>query len=325
MFTSHVRADGTAVFYYPDERPSQVFAIGDFNGWRQPGVPLHRIRGGWYGEYEGIGRGEYGYKLIVDGHWTADPSNVLRKSDGHGSENSILSHGGDRGSVYHFEFFSPSINETRGYCIYLPPSYFYTENRFSTIYLLHGALDWEYTWVHRGYVNQTLDQLRRAGSIGDMIVVMPKENGEYFKGDDHFASYIFNDLRGHIDFEFKTIPHQQHRALDGLSTGGYSSLVIGANHPEIFSSIGAMSGSYDGRTVNTLKYNADRMRAFNQRYYISCGLGDPSYELSGQMAQIVKGLGLECEFHANPGPHDWEFWGPSVAGNLQFHWWSFQR
>ena len=325
MFTSHVNANDTAVFYYPDERPHQVFAIGDFNGWRTPGLPLQRIPGGWQGEYQGIPRGEFNYKFIVDGNWIPDPSNVLRKPDGHGSENSILYHGINKGMVYHFEFYSPSIEQTRGYCIYLPPGYFYSDRRFNTIYLLHGALDWEYTWVHRGFVNKTLDHLRSAGSIGDMIVVMPRENGEFFRGDGRFADYIFQDLLGHIDFEFKTIPDQKHRAIDGLSTGGYSSLVLGSGHPDLYSSVGAMSGSYDGRTVNAIKYNAGRMRDHGLRFYISCGLGDPSYELSGQMAEILRNQGLECEFQANPGPHDWEFWGPSVAGNLQFHWWSFQR
>jgi len=325
MLTSFVRNDDTAVFQYSDERPRSVFAIGDFNGWRSPGVPLHRVPGGWRGEYPGIAPGELSYKFVVDGHWVPDPDNVLRRPDGHGSENSILYHRAGKGAVFHYDFYSPAINMTRGYVIYLPPSYFYSDDYFNTIYLLHGALDWEYTWVHRGYVNKTSDILKQEGKIGDMILVMPRENGEFFRGDGKFSDYIHRDLVAHIEAEFKAFPEQGRRAIDGLSTGAFSSMVIGSSQPHIFSSVGALSGSFDNRVLDSFQYNLGSIRRHNLRFHITCGAGDPSCEVSGQLASTINSRGVECEFFANPGPHDWEFWGPAIAGNLQFHWWSFQR
>jgi enterochelin esterase-like enzyme len=325
MFTSHVRADNTAIFYYPDLRPHTVYVIGDFNGWQTPGIPMRRIENGWKAEIGGFPPGETAYKFVADGHWVNDPHNVLTVDDGYGNHNSVIYHRVDKGSVYHFDFYAPAVEEYRGYCIYLPPGYFYSENHYSSVYLLHGLLDWEYTWTHKGYINKTIDHLRQTGKIGEMIVIMPRENGEFFNGNGMFADYIFKDLLGHIDFEFKTIAHPDHRAIDGLSTGGYSSLVIGAANPHLYASVGGMSSSIDARVFQTVRNHADQLKHFNTRFHITCGEGDPSVGLSGELAKVIRSFGIECEFFANPGPHDWEFWGPAAAGNLQFHWWSFQR
>ncbi|MCD4783544.1 MAG: hypothetical protein K8T10_06910 [Candidatus Eremiobacteraeota bacterium] len=321
MLTSHVKPGGVAVLYYPDPRPDSVLAIGDFNGWRYPGIPMNRINNGWQVEIPGIPVGELRYKFIVDGNWVSDPNNVIKNDDG----NSIVYNRLGRGNVYHFNFWAPSIKKDRGYSIYLPPGYFHSDNHYSTIYLLHGLLDWEYTWVQRGFVHHTLDRLLREGKMGEVIVVMPRENGEFFKGEGMYADYIFRDLVGHIDMEFKTIAHPGHRAIDGLSTGGFASTVIGSSHPHIFSSIGGMSGSYDHRTFDSIKNHVDAIKRYNARFYISCGEGDPSCGISGDLAEMIRSLGFECEFYANPGPHDWEFWGPNVAGNIEFHWLSFQK
>lgn len=325
MFLSHVRGDNTAVFMYPDSRPQQVFVTGDFNGWDTPGLPLHRVEGGWKGEFPNFPVGEYGYKFVADGHWVTDPHNVLTQQEGGGSENSVINHRVNKGSVYHFDFYTPSVDENRGYVIYLPPGYFLSDDHYSTLYLLHGALDWEYTWVHRGLIHYTLDHLRTSGKLGEMIVVMPRENGEFFRGDDRFADYIHRDLVGHIDMEFKTIAHPKHRGIDGLSTGAFSSLVLGAGNPYLFTSIAGLSGSYDRRVFETIRHNVGEIRKYDSRFMISCGQGDPSCGLSRALADTIRGEGIYVEYYENPGPHDWEFWGPAIAGNLQFHWWSFQR
>lgn len=285
MFITHVRADNTAVFMYPDPRPFRVYVTGSFNGWDTPGIPLYRIEGGWKCEVPNFPQGEYFYKFIADGTWVTDPVNVLTRSDESGRENSLLTHRMNKGTLSHFTFYSPAINEHRGYVIYLPPSYFLSdEERYSTVYLLHGALDWEYTWVHKGLIHYTLDHLHATGKIGEMIVVMPRENGEFFRGDGRFGEYLSKDLPGHIDVEFRTIPHPGYRAIDGLSTGAFSSVIIGAQKPYHFSSVGGMSGCYDRRVFEAIRHNAEAIRKYKVRFHISCGQGDPSMETSRAIA-----------------------------------------
>ncbi len=321
MFTSHVKDDNTGVFFYPDPHPEKVFVTGSFNGWDTPGVPMERFEGGWIAEVPNVHQGEVQYKFVADGHWVNDPHNVSVSGD----NNSVINHRINKGNVYHFDFYSPAIDDYRGYVIYLPPGYFLSEEHYSTVYLLHGALDWEYTWVHRGLIHFTLDHLHNSGKIGEMIVVMPKENGEFYRGDGRFADYIARDIVSHIDVEFRSIPHPKHRAIDGLSTGAFSSTVLGAGRPHIFSSVGAMSGCYDRRVFEAVRHNAEAVRRYNLRFHVSCGQGDPSVEVSRALAETLNSEGIDVEYYENPGPHDWEFWGPSIAGNLQFHWWNFQR
>jgi enterochelin esterase-like enzyme len=322
LIASHVREDNKGYFYFPYPHPESVYVTGSFCGWDIPGYELSRNGNGWSAEIPNFPHGEHEYKFIVDGNWIPDPLNV---SVQRGSENSIITHGVNRGSIYHFEFYSPAINENRGYVIYLPPGYHLTDERYGVVYLLHGALDWEYTWVHKGLVHMTLDYLRTSGKIGEMIVVMPRENGEFYRGNDRFADYIANDLVGHIDYEFRTIPNQKYRALDGLSTGAYSSLVLGAWRPDVFSSIGTMSGCYDRRAFEAIWHNGGAMRKYNQRYHVSCGLDEPCKHICRELAQTLVYEGIPVEYYENPGPHDWELWRPSISGNMEFHWWSFQR
>lgn len=325
MLTSHVKKDNTAVFYYPDPRPEEVYVTGSFCGWKTPGFPLHRVENFFAGEVPNFPQGEYEYKFIVDGNWVNDPHNVITAFDSSGNENSVIYHRANKGFLYHFDFYSPAIDENRGYVIYLPPGYFISGERYSTIYLFHGALDWEYTWAHRGLIHLRLDNLRYSGRVGEMIVVMPRENGDLFRGDRRFEKYVLEDLLGHIDFEYRTIKHQKHRAIDGLSTGGFNSFLLGAGRPDLFCSIGAMSGSYDRRIFEVIRRNADEIIKNRLRFHVSCGQGDVSMELSRSLATLLRSEGIYVEYYENPGSHDWEFWGPAATGNLQFHWWSFNR
>jgi esterase/lipase superfamily enzyme len=48
-----------------------------------------------------------------------------------------------------------------------------------------------------------------------------------------------------IDAQFRTIPGRAHRAIGGLSAGGYSAMAIAARHPDLFVSAAAFSGVVD--------------------------------------------------------------------------------
>jgi enterochelin esterase family protein len=286
---------------------------------------MRREAGGFLAEVDGLHHGEWDYKFVVDGQWMPDPQNVDRRPDGSGGENAILTAGVGRGSVLHFGFHSPALSSGRGYVVYLPPGYFTSGDRYPVLTLLHGALDWEYTWVHTGGVHRALDRLLGEGRVGPMIVVMPRDNGELFNGDGRVVDYLARDLVGHVDAEFRTVARGSHRGLDGLSTGGFTSMVVGAARPDLFGSVGSMSGSYDGRVFEAVERQAGAMRAHRQRYHLSSGYDEPCLQACRDLAGALRRLGVEVEHHERPGWHDWSLWAPSAESNLQFHAWSFQR
>ncbi len=70
---------------YPEAK--EVFLVGDFNNWNMFGTALAKTEDGWYCKLD-LAPGEYVYKYIIDGYWTADPKtkeeNLVKDGKGHG-------------------------------------------------------------------------------------------------------------------------------------------------------------------------------------------------------------------------------------------------
>jgi enterochelin esterase-like enzyme len=320
LFT-HVRDDGSAEFHYPGHDAHHVAVTGSFCGWRTPGVTLERTSHGFRAEVSALPMGDVEYKFVVDGRWVEDPINLSKRKDGSGGHNSLLHRGLERGAVHHLRFHSPALGSARGYVVYLPPVYATSSTRrFPVLHLLHGALDWERTWIEKGDLASTMDRLRADGAIGDLVVVMPSDNGDLYRGDERIADYLARDVVGHVDYEFRTLSDARHRALDGLSTGGFTSLAVGMARADVFRSIGSMSGSIDRRTFELVERHAAEMRGREQRYRISCGLDEPNVETSRAVCAAIARAGVHAEHAEAHGTHDWPLWRDALAGHVRFHW-----
>lgn len=60
-------------FGFFDPAAREVFLVGSFNGWNPRATPLVRdALGDWTTELA-LPRGEYRYRLVVDGEWRDDP------------------------------------------------------------------------------------------------------------------------------------------------------------------------------------------------------------------------------------------------------------
>ncbi len=56
-----------------------------------------------------------------------------------------------------------------------------------------------------------------------------------------WETFIAQDLVAWVDGHYRTIPDRMSRGLAGHSMGGYGTMRIGMKHPEVFSSLYAMS------------------------------------------------------------------------------------
>jgi chromosome partitioning protein len=74
-----------------DVPPDRVRLAGDFNAWAPDSGVLLEVRedGGWT-KFLPLKPGRYEYRLVVDGHWQADPLNPKRVPNNMGSVNSVL-------------------------------------------------------------------------------------------------------------------------------------------------------------------------------------------------------------------------------------------
>lgn len=316
MLFSRVREDGHGEFFYPHREAREVYVTGSFCGWKTPGAPLRCMEYGFLGDVGPLPMGDTEYKFVVDGRWVSDPLNLVRRGD----DNAVIHRGGRRGAVALLSFRSPALSEERGYVIYLPPDYPSAGRRFPVLYLLHGALDWERSWQERADLGGVMDGLRASGRIGDMIVVTPRDNGDLYRGDGRFFDYLSRDVVGHVDYEFRTLADPRHRAIDGLSTGGFTSIIVGATRRHVYRSVGSMSGSHDDRTFATIRSEAGGMRESGQRYRIFSGLDEPPLHTCRAVARELDRAGVPAVFAEAPGGHEWPLWRGALPAHLAFHW-----
>jgi enterochelin esterase-like enzyme len=132
--------------------------------------------------------------------------------------------------------------------VYLPPSYQReTTRRYPVVYTLHGYGLRAQQWV--GFANVSgLEKGLAAGTTKEMILVSPDafslHNGSFYSNSrttGDWETFIAVELVNYIDSHYRTIPNRMSRGLTGHSMGGYGTLRIGMKHPEVFSSLYAMS------------------------------------------------------------------------------------
>ena len=132
--------------------------------------------------------------------------------------------------------------------VYLPPSYEKeTARRYPVVYTLHGYGLHAQQWV--GFANVAgLEKGLAAGTTKEMILVAPDafslHNGSFYSNSrttGDWETFVAVELVNYIDSHYRTIPNRASRGLAGHSMGGYGTFRIGMKHPEVFSSLYAMS------------------------------------------------------------------------------------
>ena len=222
---------------------------------------------------------------------------------------------------------------SRRMIVYLPSDYHHTQRRYPVLYLLHGARGYETSWIRKGQVYQSTDSLLREGLAEPCIVVMPNVNqynddrdyeGGRFKGAwesilevDGTAEYAFvHDVVNLVDSLYRTIPDKGHRAVAGLSVGGYQSLFLVLNHPDVFGYVGIMSpytwclGRDRGYRKQFYGHLYEKMRAMYENdpplgFYLYVGKCDIMRPSTARIHHRMRHKGYAHEYNTFPGGHAW--------------------
>ena len=125
-----------------------------------------------------------------------------------------------------------------------------------------------------------------------------------------------NDVVGLTDSLYRTIPDKSHRAIAGLSIGGYQSIYFGANYPDIFGYVGAMS-PYFWATGKKHAYNKAFYGDFKEKldnqfredppegYYLYAGKWDLTRPSTLKFHYRLNRKGYSHIYQKYPGHHDW--------------------
>ncbi len=146
-------------------------------------------------------------------------------------------------------------NPKRRVSVYLPPGYEQSAKRYPVIYFLHGFLWSDSLLVNSDKINRIFDRAIRLKKIKPVIVVMPDEStvfkGSFYansKSSGNWSDFTSEELVNFIDSRYRTIPNRDSRGISGHSMGGNGALRNAILHPEVFSSVYALSpGVLDAR------------------------------------------------------------------------------
>lgn len=285
----------------------------------------------------------YSYSFIVDGLRMNDPANVYLIRDVSTLTNVFII-GGDRadfykvnpvphGTVSRIWYDSPALGLERRMTVYTPAGYETSGKRYPVLYLLHGMGGDEEAWISLGRTAQILDNLIAQGKAKPMIVVMPNGNasqeaapGESSRGmvpptmqlpKTMEGSYeqAFPEIVKFIDKNYRTIKSKSGRAIAGLSMGGFHSLHISKQHPDMFNYIGLFSAAImPNKEVSSpiyenmeekLKVQFDKNPAL---YWIAIGKTDFLYKANEEYRKLLDEKGYKYTYYESDEGHIWKNW-----------------
>lgn len=285
----------------------------------------------------------YSYSFIVDGLRMNDPANVYLIRDVSTLTNVFII-GGDRadfykvnpvphGTVSRIWYDSPALGLERRMTVYTPAGYETSGKRYPVLYLLHGMGGDEEAWISLGRTVQILDNLIAQGKAKPMIVVMPNGNasqeaapGESSRGmvpptmqlpKTMEGSYeqAFPEIVKFIDKNYRTIKSKSGRAIAGLSMGGFHSLHISKQYPDMFNYIGLFSAAImPNKEVSSpiyenmggkLKVQFDKNPAL---YWIAIGKTDFLYKANEEYRKLLDEKGYKYTYYESDEGHIWKNW-----------------
>lgn len=157
-----------------------------------------------------------------------------------------------QGTIERFTIQSKALQNTGGentkrtVSVYLPPGYDAGKSKlYPVIYYLHGFMG---TDTITSAMKSILDQGIQSMKIRPFIFVQSNQytlfEGSFYSNSSltgNWETFTCQELVDYIDKHYKTIAKRTSRGIAGHSMGGYGAFSIGMHHPEVFSSIYALS------------------------------------------------------------------------------------
>lgn len=352
VVSPEIHGNNTVTFRFKAPKAVRVQLTGDFlpvqknAKFEAPGIVdlKEGQEGVWeYTTPEPLKPELYSYSFIVDGLRVNDPANVYLIRDVSTLTNVFII-GGDRadfykvnpvphGTVSRVWYDSPALGLERRMTVYTPAGYETGGKRYPVLYLLHGMGGDEEAWISLGRTAQILDNLIAQGKAKPMIVVMPNGNasqeaapGESSRGmvpptmqlpKTMEGSYeqAFPEIVKFIDKNYRTVKSKSGRAIAGLSMGGFHSLHISKQYPDMFNYVGLFSAAimpnkeasspiYENME-GKLKVQFDKNPAL---YWIAIGKTDFLYKANEEYRKLLDKKGYKYTYYESDEGHIWRNW-----------------
>ena len=240
------------------------------------------------------------------------------------------------------------------YCIVLPPSFDAGKTaQFPILYFLHGLGDNEQFFLHSGAWNLTED-MRAGGELKDFLIATPDADATFYinakDGKDRYEDFLLQEFFPYMEKRYRVMPGRSHRAIAGISMGGYGALHLAFRHPQLFVSVSAHSAAlidklpaFLGPTPNSPRarvlgavFGSPPDPAFWDRnspialartanlaglkIYFDCGEQDDyGFEVgAAALDKVLAARHIAHEFHIYPGRHDPSYFAEHLPASLAF-------
>ena len=343
LISPEIHENKTVTFRIKAPKAVKVQVLGDF---LSKGVAdlVENKEGVWeYTTPEPLAPELYSYAFVVDGLKVNDPNNVYMIRDV-ATVNNIFIVGGERadlykvnkvphGSVSKVWYHSPSLGIDRRMTVYTPAGYETSGKRYPVFYLLHGMGGDENAWSELGRAAQILDNLIAQGKAEPMIVVMTNGNADleaapgesslgYMPPTTRLGKTMEGSFETHfpevvkfIDKNYRTKANKKNRAIAGLSMGGFHSLHISKQYPDMFDYVGLFSAAImPGKNATSPVYKDMEGKLKLQfakkpaLYWIAIGKTDFLYKANREYRKLLDEKGYPYEYFENEDGHIWRNW-----------------
>jgi enterochelin esterase family protein len=322
------------------------------NFWSGPKLDMQKQADGyWTATTEPQVPGLHYYVINVDGIDASDPGS--RAYFG-GSRYTSMVEIPEPGSTYYsitdvphgqvreIWYHSTVTGTWRHALVYLPPGYDTSaKTRYPVLYLQHGGGEDETGWIRQGRANFILDNLIAAGEAKPMIVVMaygyarragaappnpnatmgsPEMQKQIADMTATFTDDVTRVLIPFVDKTFRTMSDRDHRAMAGLSMGGFQTFHTALNNLDLFSHIGGFSGA--GGMLGDARFDAQKdfngvfadPAAFARKvhvFWLGIGSAEPERFLTRirGLHESLEQAGIKHIYWESPGTdHEWQTW-----------------
>ena len=319
------------------------------NTYDSPGVAdlVKNDKGVWSFTSDKLQPELYTYNIIVDGVKIIDPLNVYNIRDINNLFSVLLIGGNARTDLYKVNkvahgtvskvwYESPTAGITRRCTVYTPAGYETSGKDYPVFYLLHGIGGDENAWSELGRAAQIMDNLIAQGKAEPMILVMTNGNiseeacpGETSKGflvptmmlpktmEGSFET-AFPDVVKFIEKTYRVKKDKAHRAIAGLSMGGFHSLFISINNPDMFDYIGLFSAAVDQQQPDPNGHpeiyadrngKIDKLFAKNPKlFWIGIGKTDFLFKNNTDLRAYLDSKHHKYTYLETDGGHIWRNW-----------------
>jgi enterochelin esterase-like enzyme len=287
----------------------------------------------------------YGYNFIMDGLTMPDPSNThvrvgalwfATQVDVPGDKPAFFAaQDVPHGTMHGHWYYSKALKTVRHVNVYTPPGYNPSADKpYPVLYLLHGMGDDEGFWTQVGYANFIMDNLLATGKAKPALIAMPFGHssravrrepraggppaGTESRGGPLFGVEVLeNDLIENViplvEKEYRAGNDANHRAIAGLSMGGYQALSIGLANPDKFAYVGAFSSALLNQDLEdefkSLLDNPEKANKHIRLLWIGCGADDRLLSGNQKFHDLLTAKGIRHEWVTTPGyGHVWTLW-----------------